>query len=212
MKKILITASLFFVVTIVSFGQKKKKVTPAKVAENTVISDTPYLRDKTIPEFSLLLNVRKHDTLTTSQKKRHLNIKELPGGADTTWFTNKDIPANRPAIIIYFSPECGHCISEMKEIIKNMDSLKKAFFVMGSFHPLDSLKSFGVKFNLKDYNNIVVGRDEKYFLVPFYKVQMTPFVALYDNNKKLVKAYTSGINMHELIELLKTIPADKRSR
>jgi hypothetical protein len=104
----------------------------------------------------------------------------------------------------------------MKEIMKNIDSLKKAMIIMGSFHPIDSLKGFTAKFATAPYKNIVIGRDEKYFLPVFYKVKFTPYVAVYDANHQFVKAYEQGANMAELISIVNASPAeivpDKKSK
>jgi thiol-disulfide isomerase/thioredoxin len=130
------------------------------------------------------------------------------GKLDSTWFANENLPNNRPIVIIYFSPECSHCIHEINEIKKNIDSLSNAFFVMASYHNLDSIKVFATKYSTSNYKNMVVGRDTKYFLPVYYDIKFTPFIAVYDTQKNFVKAYDQGANMHELIELVNAKPTD----
>ena len=192
MKKILL-ASLLLSINFFSFCQNKKP-TDIKPIPVVVKDSLPkYAKDKVIPGFKFLIDVKKD---------------EATGKLDSTWFANENLPNKRPIVIIYFSPECSHCHHEMKEIIKNMDSLKNAFFVLVSYHNLDSIKGFETKYNTRSFQNMVIGRDTKYFLPVYYDIKFTPFMAVYDTQKNFVKAYDMGANMHELIQLVNTKPAD----
>ena len=64
-------------------------------AQSTNNNDTvpPYKKTTKIPEFAILKS-------------------------DSTWFTNKELPANKPTVIIYFSPDCGHCQLTAQEFVK----------------------------------------------------------------------------------------------
>jgi len=142
----------------------------------------PYLKTKKIPEFSILdCNSSK---------------------ADSIWINNKSLPNNKPIVFVYFSPECSHCEYETEEIKKHMDSLSKATFVFVSYHPLEKIKAFYDKYNLSKYANIVMGRDLKYYVPSFFRVEFTPFVAIYTPQGNFVKAYKQGADMAELISLV----------
>lgn len=190
MKKILL-ASLLLSINFFTFCQNKKSTDIIPL----VIKDSlpKYAKNKVIPSFKILIGVSK---------------KDAAGKMDSTWFSNENLPNNRPIVIIYFSPECSHCVHEMKEIEKKMDSLKNAFFVFASYHPLDSIKNFEIKYNISSYPNIAMGRDTKYFLPVYYDVKYTPFMAVYDTHKNFAKAYDQGANMHELIQLVNAKPAE----
>ena len=132
MKKILL-ASLLLSFNFLTFCQNKK---PADSAAKVDSSKLPaYLRTKDLPVIKL-----------------YADIKTKDGKQDTTLFTNANLPDNKPTVIIYFSPECGHCQHEMKEIEKNMDSLKNAFFVFVSRFPVDSIKNFEKKYRKTAWN------------------------------------------------------------
>lgn len=142
----------------------------------------PYLKTKSIPNFNLLeCNSTKDDSI---------------------WVSNKSLPVNRPIVFVYFSPDCSHCEYETDEIKKHMDSLSNAFFVFVSYHPLEKIKEFYNKYGLSKYSNILMGRDTKYFIPSFFRVEFTPFVGVYDKDRNFVKAYKSGANMTELIGLV----------
>ena len=193
MKNILLV-SLLLSINFFNSCLNKKPIAVKPVSAPSVKDSLPkYAKDKVIPGFKFLVDVKKN---------------EATGKLDTTWFANENLPNKRPVVIIYFSPECSHCHHEMKEIIKNIDSLKKAFFVMASYHNLDSIKGFEIKYNTSSYKNMVIGRDTKYFLPVYYDIKFTPFIAVYDAQKNFVKAYDQGANMHELIQLVNTKPTE----
>lgn len=142
----------------------------------------PYLRTKKIPEFSVL---DCHSTKT-----------------DSIWINNKTISKDKPVVFIYFSPDCGHCEIETEAIKKHMDSLKNATFVFVSFHPIEKIKAFYDKYDLAKYDNIVMGRDPQYHIPSFFRVEFTPFVAVYTPQGNFIKAYKQGANMTDLISLV----------
>ncbi|MBC7722973.1 MAG: redoxin domain-containing protein [Pedobacter sp.] len=164
--------ALFLIITIPGIGY------------NQTNYDTlpPYLKTKAMPIFKLL------DCNSTKD--------------DSVWISNKSLPTNRPIVFVYFSPECSHCEYETEEIKKHMDSLSNAFFIFVSYHPLEKIKEFYDKYGLAKYPNIRVGRDPKYFIPSFFRVEFTPFVGVYNRNQSFVKAYKSGADMNELIELV----------
>jgi len=197
MKKILL-ASLLLSFNFLTFCQNKKPTD--KIATKIDSSKLPaYLRTKDLPVITLYTDITKKD-----------------GKQDTTLFTNDNLPSNRPVVIIYFSPECGHCQHEMKEIEKNIDSLKNAFFVFVSRFPVDSIKGFEKKYNTSNYSNMVFGKEASYYIPVFYDIKFTPFMAIYDSKKQYVKSYDQGADMHELNQLIAKLTVeneiDKKSK
>ncbi len=200
MKKILL-ASILLSINFLTFCQNKKTSDSTGKATDKVDSTKlpAYLKTKDMPNLNILLDVVTKD-----------------GKQDTTRFTNADLPNDRPIILIYFSPECGHCQHEMKEIEKNIDSLKDAFFVFASRFPVDSIKKFEVKYNTGKYPNMVFGKEASYYLPVFFDIKFTPFMAIYDKKKQFVKSYDQGVEMHELDQLIAKLSVenviDKKSK
>jgi thiol-disulfide isomerase/thioredoxin len=170
-----------------------KKLTPLFVAilflsaftqiaaqDNTPIRpDAPYLTNKNIPAFNLLL-------------------------IDGKIFTQNNIPTSKYTIIIYFSPDCGHCQHEATEMVKNIDSLKHVYFVWAGSRSIPELKAFSEKYGFNALPNVVCGQDQQYSIPSYYQVKYTPFVAVYDNRKQFVKAYEMGVEIPELLKLIGT--------
>jgi thiol-disulfide isomerase/thioredoxin len=132
----------------------------------------------------------------------YLKTKTIPDSKDSVWVSNSTLPKNKPVVFIYFSPECSHCELETEEIKKHMDSLKNATFVFVSYHPIEKIKAFYNKYDLGKYSNVMMGRDLKYFIPSFFRVEFTPFVAVYTPQGNFLKAYKQGADMTELIGLV----------
>jgi cytochrome oxidase Cu insertion factor (SCO1/SenC/PrrC family) len=122
---------------------------------------------------------------------------------DSTWFTNKQLPANKPLVIIYFSPDCGHCQMTAQEFVKDMDKLKNVELVWVSFHTPQQIEEFAEAYKLKQFSNVVLGRDPNYKIPVFYKIQFTPFMAVYDKKGTFLNAYPQGTSAETIAKLIK---------
>ncbi|MBI2284987.1 MAG: hypothetical protein HYU71_14830 [Bacteroidetes bacterium] len=127
-------------------------------------NQAPYTKDPTIPAFTIQLT-------------------------DSSWFTKEQLPKYNHTILIYFSPDCGHCQEEAKDIVQHMDSLKTAFFVFIAYKPLEDIRGFAAYYGLDRFPNVRIGRDPKYFVPAFYRVKYTPFLAVYDKNGLLESVF-----------------------
>ena len=122
---------------------------------------------------------------------------------DSTWFTNKQLPANKPLIIIYFSPDCGHCQMSAQEFVKDMDKLKNVEIVWVSYHSPQQIGEFAEAYKLKQFSNVVLGRDPNYKIPVFYKIKFTPFMAVYDKKGNFLNAYQQGASPETIAKLIK---------
>jgi hypothetical protein len=147
----------------------------------TVEQDAPYKKDPNIPAFAIQQG-------------------------DSTWFSAAQLPKYDYTAIVYFSPTCGHCQIAAQDIVSHMDSLKNVFFVFVSYNPLTEIKGFGEHYRLTVFPNVRIGRDPKYFVPAFYRVEATPFVAVYDKNRKLIDVFDPPhkpvMEASQLIELI----------
>ncbi len=107
----------------------------------------------------------------------------------TTFLTRDDIKKNRRTIIMYFSPECDHCKHQTQDILAAIDKFKDIEIVMATYQPFDQMKEFYNYYRIADHPNIKLGRDEKFVLPPFYRIQNLPYLALYDKKGKLVTTF-----------------------
>ena len=137
----------------------------------------PYLQVPFVPPFKILLT-------------------------DSSSFAKADLPKSKPTVIMYFSPDCGHCQIQIKELADSIQFVNDVTFILASYKPIPEIEAFEQEYKLKQFSNIKVGRDVKYFLPSFYKVRFTPFVAVYNKKGKLRLAFEHGFSVKELIKIL----------
>ncbi len=98
-------------------------------------------------------------------------------------YTNAAIPKDKTVAFIFFSPDCEHCQHTAKELVKKMDSLQNILMIWNgpSYLPLADTKAFYEKYQLSNYSNIIMGKEMAYYMPIFYRIEITPYVAIYKN-------------------------------
>ena len=118
-------------------------------------------------------------------------------------FKAEDLPFGRPVVVIYFSPECDHCISFAREFLKQTSKLKNASVVWITYEDVSKVQSFVKQFSLTKYRNFYVGTEGNGFFVRnYYGLSSMPFVAMHRKNGDLVRSYERDIPLKELISAI----------
>jgi len=129
------------------------------------VADAPYLKNPGLPPFKLLQVDSLH------------------------FVTRDDIKKNHKVLLIFFSPECEHCKHQMRDILEDFSRFKDIEIVMATYQPFDEMKTFYEYFRIGDHPNILMGRDEKYLLPPYYRMQSLPFLGLYDKKGQFITRF-----------------------
>ncbi|HLA60557.1 MAG TPA: hypothetical protein VK622_17405 [Puia sp.] len=145
----------------------------AQVPNN--VPEPPYLKNPGIPPFRLL----EVDSLH--------------------YLTKDDLKKNHKVLVIFFSPECEHCKHQMRDILADANKFKDIEIVMATFQPFDEMKSFYTYFRLADHSNILMGRDDKYMLPPYYRMQSLPCLALYDKKGQFITKFEGNQKVDTLL-------------
>ena len=142
-------------------------------------TSSPYFKQRSYPEIKILLT------------------------DSTTIFTKKDIPTDKTVALIFFSPDCEHCQHTAKELITKMDSLSNIFMVWNgpSYLPLTDDKAFYEKYHFANYSNIVMGKEVAYYMPVFYRIEITPYVAIYKNGTFFTE-FRNNFKASDLIKVL----------
>jgi peroxiredoxin len=138
----------------------------------------PYQKSPTIPPFSI----------------------QTP---DSSWFSKANLQPKKQTLILYFSPDCGHCQLETEEVLTKIKDLSNLQIVMVTSRPFEDMVRFADHYKISRFPGIKIGTDPSRMVTQFYEVKFTPFSALYDKKGLLVKVYEKGIDMSELIGLVK---------
>ena len=151
--------------------------TPANAPE------PPYLKNPTIPPFQLL----EVDSV-------HMLTKE-------------HIKKNKQVLLMFFSPECEHCKHQMRDILADFSKFKDIEIVMATFQPFEQMQTFYNYYRIADHPNILMGRDEKYMLPPFYRMQSLPYLALYDKKGNYITHFEGNQKVETILNSFQ--PKDK---
>ena len=120
----------------------------------------------------------------------------------STVYTKANLPTDKTVVLIFFSPDCEHCQHTVKEMIPKMDSLSNLFMVWNgpSYLPLDQVKEFYTHYHLADYSNVIMGKEISYFMPLHYRIEITPYAAIYKNGKFFTE-FRKGIELEDLIAI-----------
>jgi thiol-disulfide isomerase/thioredoxin len=122
------------------------------------------------------------------------NASAIPGFrmllTNGQYFSSAQLPKNKPFVLIYFAPDCDHCMILMDKLFKKIHQLDKASVVMISFKSPKELTGFEKNYGIARYPNIKVGTEGTTYVVRnFYRLEKTPFTAVYDKKGQLVVSY-----------------------
>ena len=119
-------------------------------------------------------------------------------------FKAEELPYGRPIVLAYFLPDCDHCQKLTEEIIGHIHAFDKASVAMITYYPVTSVGNFARKYGLNKYSNFYLGTEvERFFLKDYYQLTSLPFMALYNKNGDLQKAYYSEKGLDDLVQRLK---------
>ncbi len=149
------------------------------------------------------------------------NIKLLLTDSVTV-YTKADIPKDKTIAFIFYSPDCEHCQHTAKELITKIDSLQNILMIWcgASYLPLADTKAFYEKYQLNQFPNIIMGKEMDYYMPIFYRIEITPYAAIYKNGFFYTEI-RNGFTAKDLIDISnnnyiipnlsnRTIPREKK--
>jgi thioredoxin-related protein len=152
---------------------------PNQPATDSANANAPFMRFPTIPPLHLL----KLDS--------------------SSYLSKDDIKKNRKTIIMFFSPDCEHCKHQTEAILADFKDFKDIEIVMATYQPFSEMKDFYAHYHIADHPNILIGRDEKFALPPFYRIRNLPYLALYDKKGKLITTFEGNQKADIILDAFK---------
>lgn len=137
-----------------------------------------YLRFPTIPQFSIYR------------------------ASDSTVFTRDNLAKRKPTIFIIFSPDCEHCQHETEALIANINKFKGVQIVMVEYLAYEEMVKFYKIYQIEKYPNIIMGRDAKFYLPLFFKVESLPAIYVYDKKGNFKQAFSGSVKMDKIAAAL----------
>ena len=119
-------------------------------------------------------------------------------------FNRDNLQKGKPVIIIYFDPGCDHCKKYVQTLVQHIQPFKKTQIVLISgVGEIAPVQKFVHEFGLDKYPFIKVGTEGLYRpTLYFYRVEITPFTALYDTHATLITYYRNVPTVNELVKQL----------
>ena len=122
------------------------------------------------------------------------------------YFRSSEIQQNTSVLLIYFAPDCDHCHTLMNELFQRANDFKAATVLLVTYKPVAELPAFEQAYKTYQYPFVRVGTEGTgFFLRQFYKIQQTPFTALYNRKRQLVNSYRKTTPLDEISRLLKKL-------
>lgn len=137
--------------------------------------------------------------------KTGMEGKQIPPFAiqllDSTSFVHsEDIGEGKGLVLFYVSTTCPYCRAQMRDMVNNIEKFKGEQLCILTNDKLRSINAFAKYFKLKQWNNVIVGRDTGRIFFNTYRLMTIPFTAYFDKNKRLKVAYMGRIPAHSLYQ------------
>lgn len=126
---------------------------------------------------------------------------------DSSFYISNQPTDQRFIALIYFSPDCGHCIELTEELIGKADSISNTLILLAAYKTLDDLRAYSQRFQLNRFPFIRVGHDISYAIVPYYRITYTPLVALYGPDRQLNRIWRypeQPFRLREFLQIIQT--------
>lgn len=125
--------------------------------------------------------------------------------ADGKHLKSTDLAQGQPVMIVYFDPDCDHCVTFINDLRRNADKFKNSEIVLVTYVPLRRLKSYITESGMDNFAKFRIGTEGNKFIVRYhYDVIQFPYVALHDRNGNLFATFESDVpTAAELAVMLK---------
>ncbi|HTN38821.1 MAG TPA: thioredoxin-like domain-containing protein [Arachidicoccus sp.] len=134
----------------------------------------------------------------------HFNITQINGEP----FNYQQLKKNKPLVLIYFSPDCGHCADFTSKLLKSASKFKDKQIVMVCWEPLQTLLSFQKLYNFAPLSNLKIGTEGySFYLQKFYQIHYFPFIAVFNADGQLVQKLGNKAGLTDMSMLLNQLLA-----
>lgn len=135
----------------------------------------PYLKTRTLPDFSLLT-------------------------IDSVEFNQTILDNTKSTIIMLFNPDCDHCRHQLELLVSTPIVIQSAQIILSSIETHEKNRIFYNKNQLEKYPFVHLGKDFKYFFGSYYRPNTIPVLAFYNPQKQLT-FFNQGEVKRKQIEL-----------
>jgi hypothetical protein len=155
---------------------------------------------------------------TANANKKNANTFEktltLPGAAlprllwlsaDEKVYSDSNLRAHTPLILVLFNPTCGHCMEvavAMKTRIQEMAGVEIVFLAGSNLLP--ELPQFIQQTRMTGMPNVYIGIDQSDVTKQLFEYNGIPQIMVYNQSHVLLKTYYKQMNLDEIIRLIQS--------
>jgi len=121
-----------------------------------------------------------------------------------TVLKTEEFPKGNPIILLFFGPDCPFCKKETEQLLRHQDSLNHAQIYLLAIAPFDDIKGYSEYYHLFEYKNFTVGQDYRRSFTNMFKPKVAPYIAIYDRDRHLIKAYNGSVDIGTIIKALRS--------
>ncbi|HEY4287958.1 MAG TPA: redoxin domain-containing protein [Puia sp.] len=108
------------------------------------------------------------------------------------------------AFILYlYDPSCPFCRKETEDIVKNMNDLRGISLYMVTSLPYSAMNKYSELYHLSSYPNLTLARDSANDLLDYFKSPGVPYLAFYDEQKRLKQVLIGQIGFDKIKDILR---------
>jgi thiol-disulfide isomerase/thioredoxin len=113
-----------------------------------------------------------------------------------------NIPNGQTNVLIYFGPHCPYSRAQIEDILSNIQTFKDVRFYLFTNWPFRDMKNFYLDYRINKYPNIIMGEDYANYFTKYFDAQGVPYLAFYDKNKRLIKAFVGKIDYRQIRKIV----------
>jgi peroxiredoxin len=102
-----------------------------------------------------------------------------------TSFSTASIVTGKPFIIFLYQPYCSYCRAQTDDIVNNITAFNTHQLYLVTTDSYPQMKQFAEHYHLEKYPNVILARDSASRFLDYFKAPGVPYLAFYDEHKKL---------------------------
>ena len=118
-----------------------------------------------------------------------------------TYIDTKNVPNNKPVVMLYFGPHCPVSRAQLEDLINSMSFNKDINYYLLTTWPFLEMKKFYNDYQLYKYKNVTVGLDFKNFFPSYFNAPGVPYTAIYNKDRKLNDTYLGKVDSDVIIQV-----------
>lgn len=152
----------------------------------------------TIAIIACLMSCHEKTQVKTGHEGELLPSFNLLLTDSTTHFNTQNIQPGQPFVLIFIGTHCPFSRAQIEDILIDAKSLQNFHFYIFAVESLLELKEFYNHYKLDHYSNFTIGLDHDHFFARHFNDLSVPYLAIYDENKRLKQVFIGKTPVSEI--------------